>query len=246
MNDKGNSASISGAGTIGGGTYTRITISGAGKITGDIIAEELRISGAGKVQGRAEATQIVASGSAVFTEDVVSDEMRVSGSARVEGRAKVKEMKCSGTFKVAGGLSSEYIKTTGDLHVGGDVEAEIFKATGGFKIDGLLSADKVEVHIGGRCQAKEIGGARIEVERGGWKEKGIILDGLIKLFSGGGIAELRTAQIEGDEIRLEDTIADVVRGKEVEIGQGCHITLVEYSESLRIHPNAKVDKQTKI
>ncbi len=245
MNQERNSASISGAGTIGGGTYTRISISGAGKVTGDVTAEELRISGAGKVLGRAEATQITASGSAVFASDVTAEEMRVSGSARVDGRAKVKELKCSGTFKAGGSLSSEYIKTTGDLRVGGDVEAEIFKATGGFRIDGLLSADRVEIHIGGRCQAKEIGGERIQVTRGGWKEKGILLDGLIKLFTGGGVAELVTTQIEGDEITLEDTTAEVVRGTRIEIGPGCRIGRVEYSESLHVDPDAVVKEEVK-
>ena len=246
MSDKKHSASISGAGTIGGGTYDRVSISGAGKITSDIITEELRISGAGKVQGRTEAEKIVASGSAVFAGDVIAEEMRVSGSARVDGRIEVKELKCSGTFKVAQSISSEYIKVSGDLRVGEDVEAEIFKASGGFKIEGLLSADRIEIRLGGRCQAREIGGERIEVTRGGWKEKGILLDGLIKLFTGGGMAELHTTQIEGDEILLENTTADIVRGKTVEIGPGCNIETVEYSESLRVADEATVRNKSRV
>ncbi len=246
MNDKKHSASISGAGTIGGGTYDRVSISGAGKITSGITTEELRISGAGKVQGRTEAEKIVASGSAVFAGDVIAEEMRVSGSARVDGRIEVKELKCSGTFKAAQSISSEYIKVSGDLRVGGDVEAEIFKASGGFKIEGLLSADRIEVRLGGRCQAREIGGERIEVTRGGWKEKGILLDGLIKLFTGGGTAGLQTAQIEGDEITIEDTTAEVVRGKKIEIGPGCHIGLVEYSESLKVADGATVENRSRL
>ncbi|MEA1871093.1 MAG: polymer-forming cytoskeletal protein, partial [Candidatus Bipolaricaulota bacterium] len=235
-----------GAGTIGGGTYDRVSISGAGKITSDITAEELRISGAGKVQGRTEAEKIVASGSAVFAGDVIAEEMRVSGSARVDGRIEVKELKCSGTFKAAQSISSEYIKVSGDLRVGGDVEAEIFKTSGGFKIEGLLSADRIEVRLGGRCQAREIGGERIEVTRGGWKEKGILLDGLIKLFTGGGTAGLQTTQIEGDEILLENTTADIVRGKTVEIGPGCNIETVEYSESLRVADEAIVRNKSRV
>ena len=246
MSEKRNSATISGAGTISGGTYDRVSISGAGKVTGDLSADEIKISGSGKIQGKTEATLIAASGSAVFSQDVIADEMKVSGSARVDGQVRVKELKCSGTFKTVKGIASEYIKVSGDLRVGEDVEAEIFKASGGFKIGGLLSADRVEIKLGGRCQAREIGGERIEVTRGGWREKGILLDGLIKLFTGGGTAELHTTQIEGDEILLEDTIAEIVRGKTVEIGPGCRIGLVEYSESLKIHPDAVVEKQTKI
>ena len=65
------------------------------------------------------------------------------------------------------------------------------------------------------------------------------------MFSGRGTAELRATLIEGDEIHLEDTSADVVRGKRVEIGPGCHIETVEYSEQLDIHPDAEVKNQTK-
>ena len=38
--------------------------------------------------------------------------------------------------------------------------------------------------------------------------------------------------IEGDDVDLEYTEADVVRGRRVRIGEGCSIGRVEYSESL--------------
>jgi len=246
MSEKRNSASISGAGTIGGGIYDRVSISGAGKVTGDLTAEDIKISGAGKIQGKVEANTIAASGSAVFSEDVIADEMKISGSARVDGQVKVKELKCSGSFKTGKGISSEYIKVSGNLRTEGDVEAEIFKASGGFRIGGLLSADRVEIKLGGRCEVREIGGEKIEVTRGGWREKGILLDGLIKLFTGGGNAELHAQLIEGDEITLEDTTADTVRGKTVEIGPGCNIETVEYSESLRVADGATVRNRSRV
>jgi len=245
MSEEPRSASLAGAGSLGGGEYTRVSISGAGKINGDLVAEELKISGAGKVDGRTEANQITISGSGSFSDSVVADEMRVSGSAKVDGSVDVKELKCSGTFRVTGSVTSEYIKVSGHMRVGGDVEADIFKMSGGFDIEGLLSADKVEIRPGGRCKAREIGGERIEVRRGGFREKGIFLDGLIKIFTGGGTAELRTALIEGDVIHLEDTVADVVRGKRIEIGLGCRIGTVEYTETLEVHKNAAVEKREK-
>ena len=128
---------------------------------------------------------------------MIAEEMRVSGSGRIDGRVEAKELKCSGTLRVSGAVVSEYVRITGSLRVGADVEAAIFRATGGFDIGGLLSADKVEVKLGGRCRAREIGGERIEIRRGSWLEKGLILDGLIKMFTGGGAAELRATQIEG-------------------------------------------------
>ncbi len=167
MNDRRKGASISGAGVISGGTYDRVSISGAGKITGDIHTEELRISGAGKAKGKVEATKIVVSGSVSFADDVIADEIHVSGSAHVDGRIAAKELKSSGSLKVAGDIASDYIKISGSLRAGADVETEIFRAGGGFHIDGLLSADKIEIRIGGRCQAREIGGEQIDIRSQG-------------------------------------------------------------------------------
>ncbi|MEW5827068.1 MAG: polymer-forming cytoskeletal protein [Candidatus Bipolaricaulota bacterium] len=246
MSDEKRSASLSGAGRLSGGDYTRVSISGAGKVAGDLKAEELRISGAGKVDGNVEATQVSVSGGASFAGTVTADEMSVSGAARIGGAAKVKELKCSGTFRVAKSIAAEYVKVSGHIHVEGDLEAEIFKATGGFTIDGLLTADRIEVKLGGKCYAREIGGEKIEILRGGFRERGILFDGLVRMFAGSGMAELKAASIEGDDVHLEDTTADVVRGKRVRIGPGCHIGSLEYSESADVHESAKIDRKTRV
>ncbi len=245
MSDERRSVSISGSGHLGGGEYQRVAISGSGRIDGDLSAEELRISGSGRVSGRTEAGQITVSGSGKFGGAVRADEMRVSGSAKIEGPVDAKEFKSSGHFHAEGDVAAEYFKSSGSFRVGGDVEADIFKASGGFGIDGLLSADKVGIRLAGRCTAREIGGEKIYVERP--ESLGsALLSGLAKMLTGGGTAELRTSQIEGDEIHLENTIADVVRGKRVEIGPGCKIGTVEYAETLKVHDDAVVERQQKV
>ena len=244
MSEERRSVSISGSGRLGGGEYQRVAISGSGRIDGDVTAEELRISGSGRVSGRTEAGQVAISGSGRFGGAVRADEMRVSGSAKIEGPVDAKELKSSGSFHAEGDVAAEYFKSSGSFRVGGDLEADIFKASGGFDIEGLLSADKVEIRLGGRCTVREIGGERIHVARP--ESLGAaLLGGLAKMLTGGGTAELRTTQIEGDEIHLENTIADVVRGTRVEIGPGCKIGTVEYTETLKVHDDAVVKEQKK-
>ena len=245
MSDERRSVSISGSGSLGGGEYARVSVSGSGRVNGDLDTEELKISGSGKVSGRTKAGLIRISGSGGFSDAVIAEEMRISGSARVDGPVEAKELKCSGSFRAGGDVCAEYLKISGSIRVSGDVEADIFKASGGFEIEGLLSADKVEIHLGGRCSAREIGGETIYVERA-VSLGGALLTGLVKMFTGAGAAELRTTQIEGDEVRLESTIADVVRGKRVEIGPGCKIESVEYTETLKIHDSATVERQQKV
>jgi len=243
MSEERQSASVSGSGSLSGGTYTRISISGSGKVNGDVLVEELKISGSGKVNGRTDAGQISVSGSASFSDSLTADELRVSGVGKVEGQVRAKELKCSGSFKASGGITSDYIKLSGHLRSGGDVEADIFRASGGFDIDGLLSADKVEIHLGGRCSAREIGGERIEVQRA----SSSLLAGLVRILGvNSGISKLETRVIEGDDVLLEDTTADVVRGKRIEIGSGCRIGTVEYAERLHVQEDAVVKEQKKV
>jgi len=239
------SISISGSGHLGGGEYVRVSISGSGRVDGDLVAEELRISGSGKVAGRTEAGQITISGSGRFGGAVRAEEMRVSGSAKVDGPVEAKELKSSGSFHADGDVAAEYFKNSGSFRVRGDVEADLFKASGGFDIEGLLSADKIEIQLGGRCAAREIGGETIRVERPG-SLGSALLGGLAKMLTGGGMVELRATQIEADEVHLENTVSDVVRGKRVEIGPGCRIGTVEYTETLKVHEDAKVERPQKV
>ena len=48
--------------------------------------------------------------------------------------------------------------------------------------------------------------------------------------------------IEGDFIKLEDTHAEVVRGRKIEIGRGCKIGKVIYQVSLDIYEDGIVDQ----
>lgn len=57
---------------------------------------------------------------------------------------------------------------------------------------------------------------------------------------------LEVETIEGDEIDLEGTKAELVRGKTVVIGAGCEIERVEYSGALTVDKAAKVGEQVKV
>ncbi|TKH51903.1 cytoplasmic protein, partial [Bacillus cereus] len=52
--------------------------------------------------------------------------------------------------------------------------------------------------------------------------------------------------VEGDDIYLEHTIAEVVRGNNVTIGPGCEISVVEYHTSFNQKGNAVVKEHKQI
>ncbi len=237
--------SISGAGKIGGGDYGNVRISGAGRVDGDLTAEEVRISGSGKVMGSAKAREITVSGSGRFTGNVEAESFQGSGACAVEGDLKAGEFRCSGSQRISGGLTAHYVRCSGTLAVGRNVEADVFISSGKFNIEGLLSADRVEIRLVGESRVQEIGGEKIEVRGRG--ETGfnvqISLTRGFRMGFGGGSLQAKT--IEGDDVYLESTRAEVVRGANVRIGPGCRINRVEYSETLEVHKDAAVKEQVK-
>lgn len=235
---------ISGSSTMPGGEYGKVSISGAGKIQGNVKCESLHCSGSAKVQGDAVAEEMHCSGSVRIEGSVVcTGELASSGSMACQGDVKTERMRCSGSFQGEGKLEGGELSLSGALRVGGDVhcrslrssgvcrvgggvEAETVELSGATEIGGLLNAESVTISAGGKSEIGDIGCASIRVRQdqpGRFWDR--VLSGHRKSMG------LVTGTIEGDTVELEFTQADVVRGKQVVIGEGCIIRRVEYTES---------------
>lgn len=237
------SVSISGSGRVSGGEYTQVRISGSGRVEGDVVAQEIRVSGAARFQGTVKAKEISVSGAGKFTDRVEADVLVTSGSCGIEGDAEAKELRSSGAQRIGGSFRGHYVRISGVLHVARDMETDVFTSSGKFDIGGLLSADRVEIKLVGDSRAREIGGENIDIRASSGFSFGFSLTRGFRL--GVGIGTLTVGEIEGDNVHLEATTADVVRGKIVHIGPGCRIGRVEYAESLDVHPEAEVRERIK-
>ena len=244
---------ISGSSTMPGGEYGRVSISGAGKVQGSLKCEELHCSGAakvhgdvdcagelhtsgaGKVDGSARCGSLSASGA--FSAQTVQVEglASVSGSLRTEQALTADELRASGSLE-AGSVHCRALRSSGACRVSGDVEAETAVLSGAVEIGGLLNAETVEISANRAVHIRAIGGSSIRILR---KDASAFF-GLFR--AGSGCA--RVGSIEGDEIELEDVEAEIVRGRNVRIGEGCRIGCVEYSGTLTANPGT-VDKSVK-
>ena len=193
---------ISGASTMPGGEYAGVSISGAGKIKGNLRCARLHCSGAAKILGDVDCT----------------GEIRSTGCLEA-GRVHCRAFTSSGSFRISG-----------------DLEAETAVLTGAAEIGGLLNAETVEISANRAVHIRAIGGSSIRILR---KDASAFF-GLFR--AGSGCA--RVGSIEGDEIELEDVEAEIVRGRNVRIGEGCRIGCVEYSGTLTANPGT-VDKSVK-
>jgi cytoskeletal protein CcmA (bactofilin family) len=212
-------AKIAGVGDVSGGSYSEVSIAGAGTVLGDIDVTTLRIAGTGNVQGKVVAKSVTVSGNANFASDVQANEFTVSGSSEVLGGVGAGNFKIAGVCTVSGSVNAQKLEIRGTTKIDGDVQAEIFDAQGVFSVGGLLNAGTVKIRLYGGCDAHDIGGEHIDVALGkSWP--------LLPFF---GERNLTADSIEGDIVTLENTRAKVVRGGDVRIGAGCEIDLVEYT-----------------
>lgn len=245
---------ISGSGHIPAGEYNEnISISGSGKIGGNLRCLSISCSGSTKSEGSVFCSgDFRCSGSAHLKKELHAKNITASGSLRVE-----ENIFCENMVRVAGGmvckgeLKSAAVCCAGSIEIAGDTETEDFKSAGKFICGGLLNAEKIGISLdgaGGRVGS--IGGSEIRIYWDPKKPRAKKL-GRMPLFSklvnesssGCFVVE---EQIEGDMVAIEYVKAPKVVGRVVAVGTDCEIDLVQYTEEIEIHPDAKVGKIEKI
>ena len=239
-----NDLKINGNGKTPGGEYSDVTINGMGKVNGDLDCISFRCNGDSDIYGNLKAESTKINGSTDITGDLKSGEVKISGYAGIGGGIESKQSKIEGQAAIGKSFTSDDIVVRGIIKVKGDCNAETFSSHGGFNINGLLNAGKIDVKLYAPSNAKEIGGEEITVRKG----TAFILKELIKsIFTSLDISNrLSSDTIEGDDIYLEFTKANVVRGNNIKIGEGCEIGLVEYKNSFHAEENSKVKEHKKI
>ncbi|KAB2333254.1 cytoplasmic protein [Cytobacillus depressus] len=226
---------INGSGSYGGGAYHKIKIHGEGTITADFHCDTFKTYGTSSALKSGEARKFTIFGETVIHGNLTCEEMKIFGTANVGGSAIIEKASVFGTLDVGESFQGEEANIKGSLSVKGDTEFEKFNSTGNFHIGGLLNADSIQISLRfDTSKADEMGGNKITV-----KKKSAIFP----FFKGEGTLEAR--MIEGDEISLENTKADIVRGRTVVIGTGCDIKLVEYESKLTVDKDSTILEQRK-
>jgi cytoskeletal protein CcmA (bactofilin family) len=199
----------------------------------------VKLTGESTFEGDVDCTKLSCTGELVVNGALRTEELNLTGEIDVRGFLEARKIGGRGELNVVSGIRGENIKFTGNIEVKGDCEAASLELSGGFLVEGLLSAENLEVSMYGPCSARELGGGKLRIKR----SKAVMLTSLVKSKS---VAALTADIIEGDNIELEHTIANIVRGNRVLIGAGCKIDRVEYRDVLDIHKTAIVNEKIKL
>lgn len=231
---------LSGASKVTGGEYRNVSVAGASIISSDIVCETMDISGGITVQGNVTAKSCKVSGACQIDGNINSLEIKISGGSRVKGNLEGKNIKMAGALKVDGAIKGDNVKLSGEISIGGDTECEEFHLSGAVHTKGTVNCERCDLGIYADSEIEELVGGTIKVYKGrGSENTWVTIRSLFEQMTG----ILRVRTIEGDDIYLENTTCDTVRGSKVVIGPGCSIGSVEYSEKLDIHASSKVENK---
>lgn len=238
---------ISGAGSYPGGSFDNVSISGAGKIRGDVKCERFSGSGSSKVEGNIVCDTFSCSGAGKVLGNVEGKVIKASGACKITGYVKGGDLSVAGATTIDGDIKCEKISASGMISTYGNIDAEEVRIDGGIKNEGVINAEKVimECRAGnGSCNFNEIGASKVSIN--GYSEDSrpffYNLFGLFTGTTGTVVGNL----IEGDEIYIENANIKVVRGERITIGPNCNIDCVEYKESLQVSDTACVKETIKL
>ncbi|MGH0587309.1 cytoplasmic protein [Bacillus mycoides] len=230
------SLTVNGSGSSAGGDYNKVKIRGEGTISNHMSCNEFKTYGTSDVRGNMKVKNYVVYGDSGVQGNVDTECIKVYGNTQMYGDAHIEKTKVRGMIEVKGKFSGDFVDVKGALNVKGDIEVEELLLTGGLESDGLLNAENIEISLRFEgSKVREIGGKKITVRK---KVR-------INPFTSHA-GSLQTSIIEGDDIYLEHTIADVVRGNHVIIGPGCEISVVEYHTSFNLKGNSVVKEHKQI
>ena len=217
---KYNSVRVNGRGVFEGGLdCIELESQGAMDVTGDLVAVAAKIIGKTQVDGNMQLT-----------------ELAVLGNLLNRGNISVVTFEVHGQCEVGGAIAAETVQVDGILKVRGACEAELFTSTGIFFIEGLLNSGIINIELTDQCRVQEIGGENIKV----CGRQANTVPGGVAHDQPGERCTLIVDTIEGDNIYLEQTVAQVVRGNNITIGPDCRIESVEYRNIFAQDESAQV------
>lgn len=217
---------IAGIGSAAGGQYHSVKMEGVCKVGDAIDCFAFKSNGLTTVNGGIMA----------------EEQLEVSGKLSCHGGMVGGNVKLEGQVTVNGPFEADRAEMNGLVKVKGDADASDFKVRGALSVEGWLTAGQLEVKLEGPFHAEGIKSRHITVRHHGKGGLRRLIESLLPVWQ----VQLKARTIEGDIVDVEETTAELVRGRTVVIGPGSDIDRVEYVTDLVVHPQAQVRSRLQI
>ena len=245
MSSEKRNLNINGSGSYPGGDFDKVSISGSGKITGDIRCEKFITSGSSKIEGNIACGELKINGSSKIMGQIDGEHMQINGSCKITEGVCGGNLVICGSGSIDGSVKVNKLEIYGSASIGKDIEAEEVWIIGGMKHHGFINAERVVIDAkssGGHMQFNEIGASFVSINKGSEERLWHKIVGLFTMR----YSKVKGNIIEADTIKLMEAEIEVLRGDIIEVGPECEIELIEYTGTLKIDETAKVGQIKKI
>lgn len=246
--------------TVNGGKFYKVLINGEGTINGDVECKKFLVPGICKMMGNLKCKVIETKGRALFDKNVQAEKSKFGGIVAVKGKVDVDDLVFNGRIAVEGdvtgrdinilgmasitaNLKAECLFVSGAAYIEKNIDTEIFSLSGGLVNKGTINANNINMTLGAKSNMNNISGKEIKIKKP--DNTGGFLSSFLKKFIKNKV-QLEANIIDGEDIHIENTIANLVRGNNVTIGEGCIINTVEYRNTINFEKNGKCKSQKKI
>ncbi len=197
--------------------------------------KSVRIAGAGTVAS-GEYDEVSASGAVSVVGDIKCNVFKSSGATSSTGTIKANTFHCSGSMKASGDILAEKIRVSGAIRIEGKLEGSTANISGSVVIEDDVNVDKLECKIS-NGSFENIYGDEVRINSDG---------NFFSNYFHEIVKNIKAKEIEATTISIKDVTADRVSGEVVCIEAGCKVKIVEYSKSLDISSQAKIEQIIKL
>ncbi|MDD4679559.1 MAG: polymer-forming cytoskeletal protein [Clostridia bacterium] len=207
---------VDGIGSLYGGSYDEVTVSGIGKLKGDLKANKLNVDGMFKSKGRIEADSFINDGMSRIYGDVKVGELRIDGMFKARcSKIEADSIYCDGIIVCTGEVSADNVEIEGLCSI-----AELYGDK--IKIQYNASANNT-VNIPGffKSAANSFFGRPVSTQYS-------LVD------------TIECTDLEADRLKV-----NTIKANNVTLGPDCVVDYLECNGKLEIDPSCKIGKTNK-
>ena len=221
---------LAGKGTVPEGHYKTIKSKGSVRLHGKVKCVSFSASGASKGDNIDCTKTFKALGRTTFSENIKAANINVCGKLSCYGALEADEtISLHGNSTCKNQLSCYQLSSVGILKVGEDIKAKYIDVAGAVHCKGLMSARNIQIESDRVMNIGSIECNNITIKRKRISpriKRRVIVDSVI----------------EGDNITLSYVTCKKVIGKNVTIGKGCKIDVVQYEYGFKASKKSNIWK----
>jgi cytoskeletal protein CcmA (bactofilin family) len=204
------------------------TLSGTGKVQGDVDVTRAQIDGSVSVKGKLVAVHVAVEGAIEVTgETRVAQTLAIHGTGRFEAALRAQDLSTQGSIEVAGTVEVPgRAQLNGHLIASGELKIGQLDFKGRIETSGSWTAASITGELEGASRVPYIRVGPIRLSRAR------------RLFARHG-SSLTVDRIDATEAYLENVDCEFLCAERVTLGPGCHIAQVE-GKILRQHSSSYV------